>query len=129
MILLPPLKHLQSFIHPFIYSFCKFLHIELLRMSLYGLWNNRVPTVVQWVKYPNEGVGVAVEAWDHSQAWHSGLKDLVLPQLWPRINPWHENSHTQQVWSKKKEKWNETHLPLSKFLKILLHVRHTYVKS
>lgn len=41
-----------------------------------------VPAVVQWVKNPKVAAQVAAEAWVLSPAWRSGLKDLVLMQLW-----------------------------------------------
>ena len=40
-----------------------------------------VPTVEQWDKNLSAAAQVAEEAWVWSLAWHSGLKDPVLPQL------------------------------------------------
>ena len=60
-----------------------------------GLWKNDlcttfrnkpvgILTVAQWVKNPTAVAQVAVEAQVGSLAQHSGLKALVLPQLWRR---------------------------------------------
>ena len=53
-----------------------------------------VSTVAQWVKNLTAVAPVAVEAWVLSPgAWYSRLKDLALPQLWLRFNPWPGNCH------------------------------------
>ena len=43
-----------------------------------------VPTMVQCIKNPTAVTLVTVEVWVRSPPQHSGLKDLVLPQLWYR---------------------------------------------
>ena len=61
-------------------------------------------TVVQWVKNLMAAVWVAVKVWVWTQAWQSGLKDPVLPQLWCRVelqlrfNPWPKNFHMPRAW-------------------------------
>ena len=69
-----------------------------------------VPTVAQWVKNSTAAAWVAVEVWVQSPAWHSGLKDPVLWQLWLwsqvwlKFNPWPGNFHMLWVWPEKKQK-------------------------
>ena len=41
-----------------------------------------VSPLVQWVKNPTAAAQVTLEVWVRFPAWHSGLKDLVLLQLW-----------------------------------------------
>ena len=43
---------------------------------------------MQWVKNLTAGAQVAVKAQIGSPAWHSGLKDLMLLQLWERSQLW-----------------------------------------
>ena len=42
--------------------------------------------MAQWVKDPTVGVRVAATVQVHSPSWCSGLKDLLLLQLWLRFN-------------------------------------------
>ena len=43
-------------------------------------------------------LGVAVKAQVRGPVWCcSGFKDLVLPQLWLRLNPWPRNLHMPRV--------------------------------
>ena len=56
-----------------------------------------VPTVIQWAKNLTAVVQVTVEARVRSSTQHSGLKDLALPQLWLRFNPWLGNFHMPWV--------------------------------
>ena len=58
----------------------------------------------QRVKNLTAASQVAVEPWVQSLAWHSGLKDLVLLQLRPELNPWARNFHMPGVWPLKKKK-------------------------
>ena len=44
----------------------------------------RVPDVAQWVKKPNVAALVATEVQVQFPVWCSGLKDLMLLQLWCR---------------------------------------------
>ena len=44
--------------------------------------------MTHWVKDPTAVAQMAVEARVQSWAWHSGLKDPELPQLWHRSQPW-----------------------------------------
>ena len=53
--------------------------------------------VVQQVKNPTAGARVTTEVQVHSPAWHSGLKDLAVSQLWLGFNPWPGNFHTPWV--------------------------------
>ena len=47
-----------------------------------------VPTVAQWVKKPTAVAQVSKKVQVQCPAWHSGLKDLALPQLWCRSHLW-----------------------------------------
>ena len=47
-----------------------------------------IPAVMQWVKNPTAVAPVTVGVRVRSLAWHSGLKDPVLPQLWLGFSPW-----------------------------------------
>lgn len=47
-----------------------------------------VPTRAQWVKNLTVAARVTVDSWVQSPAQCSGLKDLLLPQLQLRFNPW-----------------------------------------
>ena len=47
-----------------------------------NLGSKGVPAVALWVKNLTAVTRVAVEVQDQSLAWWSGLKDLLLPQLW-----------------------------------------------
>ena len=40
------------------------------------------------------------------------VKDLGLPELWLRFNPWHRNFRMLQVWPLKKEKREKKEFPL-----------------
>ena len=68
--------------------------------------------MVQRVKNPTAAALVAAEPWVHPPAWRSGLKDLVLPQLWHRlqlqlrVSPWPQEPGTSmwQVQPFKKKK-------------------------
>ena len=66
-------------------------------------FNLGVPALAQCVKNPNAVAQVAMEAQVQSSARGSGLKDLALPQLHPRLhlrlrfNPWPGNFHVPQV--------------------------------
>ena len=44
--------------------------------------------MAQWIKNPTGAAWNSVEALVRSLAWHSGLKDPVLPQLQLRFIPW-----------------------------------------
>ena len=59
---------------------------------------NGVPAMAQWVRNPAGVAGFAVEARVRSAAWHSGLKEPMLLQLWLGFSrrPW--NFHAPQVW-------------------------------
>ena len=48
----------------------------------------RVPAMAQWVKNPAAVAQVTVEVQVQSPAQHSGLKDLMLPQLRLGFSPW-----------------------------------------
>ena len=54
--------------------------------------------MVLWVKNPIAATWVAAEVQAQSLAWHSGLKHLVLLQLWLRFSPWPRNLHMLLVW-------------------------------
>ena len=58
-------------------------------MALKSYWKNslltEVPSVAQEVKNPTSEAGVTVEVQVWSPALHSGLKDLVLPQLLQKL--------------------------------------------
>ena len=68
----------------------------------------RLPSMVQWVKNLTTVVPVAAGVRVQSLGWCSGLKDLVLPQLWFRLqlrlrfDPWPRNFHMQRVQPLKK---------------------------
>ena len=47
---------------------------------------------------------VAVKAQVQCPAWHSGLKDPALLQLWLGFNSWPREPHVPWVQSKKKER-------------------------
>ena len=53
--------------------------------------------MAQWVKNLTTVARIAAAAWVSFLAWSSGLKDLALPQLWFRFNPWPRNFHMPQV--------------------------------
>ena len=55
--------------------------------------HGRVPTRAPWAKNPTVAAPVKAEAWVQSLSWCSGLKDLVLPQLWLGFGPWPRNFH------------------------------------
>ena len=63
-----------------------------------------------WVKILTTVVQAIASVQVRSLAWHSGLKDPALPQLWHksqlqlRFNPWPGNFHLLQVWLLKKKK-------------------------
>ena len=44
--------------------------------------------MTQWVKNLTTPAQVSAEAGVQSLAQGSGLKDLILPQVWIRFNPW-----------------------------------------
>ena len=66
----------------------------------------QVPVVAQWDQWPLCSARTQVQA----PAWHSGLKDLVLPQLqcrlqlWLISDPWSRNSICHRAAEKEKEK-------------------------
>ena len=66
--------------------------------------NPGVPTVVQWIKNLTAVAQVAVEAWVQSLAWHSGLKEPALQQLWLGFKPWLRNFHMPWVQPFKEKK-------------------------
>ena len=53
--------------------------------------------MVQWVRNPNSVAWVALEVRVQSRAWHSGLQDPTLLQLWLGFKPWPINFHVSQV--------------------------------
>ena len=59
--------------------------------------------MVQWVKKAIAVVCIAAEMQVQPQAWSSGLKDPLLPQLWCRLQlwlklyPWPGNFHIPGV--------------------------------
>ena len=61
-----------------------------------------VPAVVPWAKNLTAAAPVAVEARVRPPTWPSGLKDLVLPQLWCGFDPWPGNLHMSSPFKKKK---------------------------
>ena len=61
--------------------------------------------MAQWVKNLTTATQVTAELRVQSLAWHSGLKDLVLQQLWLRfISLWPGNFHMPWVQPLKKKK-------------------------
>ena len=60
--------------------------------------------MAQWVKNLTVVAQVTAELLVPSVVWHSGLKDLVLPQLQLRFNPWSGNFCMLQVQPLKKKK-------------------------
>ena len=76
-----------------------------------------VPTMVQWIKNPTAVTLVTVEVWVRSPPQHSGLKDLVLPQLWYRsklwlgFSPWLGNFY--MLWAQLKSEKNGLELTYS----------------
>jgi len=56
-----------------------------------------VPAVTLWVKNLTVVAQVTMEVWVRSLVWCSGLKDLALPKLLPRLNPWPGNIHAPRV--------------------------------
>ena len=84
----------------FIETQSKFSRFIILKKEREG------PTVVYWIKGPIAVVWVAAEVQVQSTAWHSGLKNLALPQLWHRLqlwlrySPWPGNFHMPWVWPK-----------------------------
>ena len=44
--------------------------------------------MVRWFKNMTAAAQVTAEVWVSSLAWHSGLKDPALLQLWLRFNSW-----------------------------------------
>ena len=64
--------------------------------------------MAQWVNSSTAAAPVTVEVQVQSLATQSGLKDLMLPQLWCRsqlwlrFNPWSGNFHMPRVWPWKK---------------------------
>ena len=78
--------------------------------------------LVQWVKNLTAAAGVTAEARVQSPAQHNGWKDLALPWLqhrsqpWLGFNPWPGNFHMPWVQPlKKRRKQNKTKTPLSQF--------------
>ena len=58
--------------------------------------NVGVPSVAHWFKNPT---AAAQSLGRHKfDPWRSELKDLVLPQLWFRFNPWPGNFYQPLVW-------------------------------
>ena len=55
-----------------------------------------LPIVAQWVKNLTAAAWVAVKVWAQSLTQCSGLKDLVLLQLWLGFNSWPRNFH--MIW-------------------------------
>ncbi len=57
--------------------------LDLSWCSFYTYRNTEsgVPAMAQWVKNPTVEAQMAVEVRVQFPAWHSGLKDLALPQL------------------------------------------------
>lgn len=70
-------------------------------------YNKGGPTVVQWMKTPTTVAQVAAELQARSH-WHSGLKDLALPQLRFRLglqlglSSLPRNVHTPRIKEKRK---------------------------
>lgn len=59
--------------------------------------------MMQGLKNLTAAAPVTVEAWVWSSAWHSGLKDPVLLQLWVGFNLWPVNFHMLLVWPLKRK--------------------------
>ena len=72
--------------------------------------------MVQWVKNTTAVAHVTLEVWVRSPAWHSGLKDLTLLQLYLGFNPWPGNFHRPQAWPKKTNKKGESSIYRSKYM-------------
>ena len=60
--------------------------------------------MAQWVKNLTGAAWVAVEMQVQYPAWRSGLKDLVLLQLWLQFSPGPRNFQMPQAWLLKKKK-------------------------
>ena len=63
-----------------------------------------VPTVVQWAKDLTAVDCAAEEERVSSPAWHSGLKELVVLQLWLGFNPCPRNFDMLWIWPQKLKK-------------------------
>ena len=57
-----------------------------------------VPSVAREVKNLAAAAWVTAGVQVGSQAQRSGLKDLVLPQLWLGFSPWPGKFHMSRVW-------------------------------
>ena len=84
-------------------------HSLLLKKSDFAIKKikkrNRVSALAQWVKNLialTAAAWVATKEQVWSLAWYSGLKDLALPQMGLRFNPWPWKLHMIQVRSLKK---------------------------
>ena len=67
--------------------------------------------MAQWVKNLTVVAQVTAELLVPSVVWHSGLKDLVLPQLQLRFNPWPGIVHMQQAGPVKTNKQTNMNQP------------------
>ena len=86
--------------------------------------------MAQWVKNLTVVAQVTAELLVPSVVWHSGLKDLVLPQLQLRFNPWSGNFHMLQVQPlKKKRELNKFPMIYALILTLLLKVPRSESKS
>ena len=95
-------------VNPTITTRQKYSHLSTNRWCGMG-----VPIVAQWVKNLTAVVQSVAEVQVQSPAWHSGLKDPVLLQLWQRsqlqcgFDPWPRNFHMPQVQPFTKKKREE----------------------
>ena len=56
--------------------------------------------MAQW----NQQCLCSTRMWIKSPAWYGGLKDLELPQLWLKLDPWPGNSIYRRAAKKKGKK-------------------------
>ena len=91
--------HSVIYCYLYYYISCHLLHNKWLHnlvASKYVFLG--VPVVVQWVKNLTAAAQVTAEVQVDPPAWHSGLKDPALWQLWLGFNPRLGSFHMLWVW-------------------------------
>jgi len=83
--------------------------------------------VAQCIKNLTAAAQVAIEAKVESMAQYSGLKDLVLPQLWLGFNPWARNFHMLWVQPLNQQKQGKFCLGICPRVGLLGHMIVLYI--